>query len=127
MNLSKIDKNDLILNNTTGDNITNTYLVLDDYDWMKYTLSSRFKVQETELTVEFVYYGATTSIMKVGYSSSDISGEIVYEYSTDLFQKYIIKFLTKHIAHWDNKYAFCGIDVVIDFYNEVLENGEIVN
>ncbi len=51
--------------------------------------------------------------------------KIIYGYSTDIFEKYIVRFLQKHIASWDEEYAFSGEDIVIDFYNEVLEVGFI--
>lgn len=125
MNLPKINKEDLIFANDLGNNRTNTYLVLNDYDWMNYTLSTRFKTEKGVFDIKFEYFGATISDMKVEYSCEDVCGEVTYEYSTDIFQRYIIRFLAKHIAHWGSKYAFYGEDEVIDFYNEVLEKGKI--
>lgn len=127
MNLPIINKEDLIFSGNIEDDRTNTYLTLNDYDWMNYKLSTRFKTEKGVFDVKFEYYGSTLSIMTVEYQCNDICGEIVYEYSTDVFQRYMIRFLANHIAHWDDKYAFNGEDVVIDFYNEVLKKGKIVD
>lgn len=126
MNLKKIKKEDLIFTDNLEDDRTNTYLVLNDYDWMNYSLTTRFKTEELgTLNVKFEFFGATTSIMDVEQNYNGICEKVTYEYSTDIFQKYIIKFLTKHIASWDKEYAFYGEDEVIEFFNTVLENGKI--
>lgn len=44
-----------------------------------------------------------------------------YRYDTDLFKKYIIQFLSQHIYAWDSEYAFNGEDIVIAFFNKVIE------
>ena len=31
-------------------------------------------------------------------------------------------FMEKHVAQWESKYAFFGGEIVVNFYNEVLEN-----
>lgn len=126
MNLKKIKKEYLIFSGDIGDDRINTYLVLDDYDWMNYSLITRFKTEELgTLKVKFEFFGATTSIMIVEQDYNAVYERVVYEYPTDIFQKYIIKFLTKHIASWDKEYAFYGEDEVIEFFNTVLENGTI--
>ena len=126
MNLKKIQKEDLIFSGSIGDDRTNTHLVLDDYDWMNYILTTRFNTKEMgEIEVRFEYFGATSSVMYVKQTYNNICERVVYEYPTDIFQKYIILFLTKHIASWDEEYAFYGEDEVIDFFNTVLENGTI--
>lgn len=126
MNLKKIKKEDLIFSGDIGDDRINTHLVLDDYDWMNYSLIARFKTEELgTLKVKFEFFGATTSIMIVEQDYNAVYERVVYKYPTDIFQKYIIKFLTKHIASWDKEYAFYGEDEVIEFFNTVLENGTI--
>ena len=51
--------------------------------------------------------------------------KITYEYSTDIFEKHIVKFLSKHISFWGNECAFDGEEEVIGFFNDVIENGSI--
>ena len=64
--------------------------------------------------------------MEVEQILNEKTETVTYVYSTDIFQKYIMKFMEKHIASWsDNKYAFNGEDEVIAFFNEVLEKGKI--
>lgn len=53
MNLKKIRSEDLIFSNEIEDDRTNTYLTLNDYDWMNYNLSTRFKTEEREVEVRY--------------------------------------------------------------------------
>lgn len=62
MNLKKIKSEDLIFGNEIEDDRINTYITLDDYDWMCYKLSTSFKTEEMGvLEVEFEYFGTITS------------------------------------------------------------------
>ena len=128
MYLEKINSNDLIFSDNIEDDRTNTYLHLYDYDWMYYNLSTRFKTESLGiLNVKFSYFGMTTSTMEVEQNLGGNIEKITYEYSTDIFKKYIVKFLKKHISFWGNKYAFNGEEEVIEFFNDVIENGKVVN
>ena len=126
MNLKQIRSEDLIFSNEIEDDRTNTYLTLNDYDWMNYNLSTRFKTEEMGvLEVEFEYFGIVTSQMNVKQTLNGKAYEITYEYPTDIFSKNLIKFLEKHIRYWNEKYAFNGEEEVIDFFNEVLDKGTV--
>ena len=119
MNLRKIKSEDLIFSNGIEDDRTNTYLKLYDYDWMYYNISTRFKTKEHGvLDVAFSYFGMTTSRMNVVQNKDGIKEKVTYSYSTELFKK--------HLAAWDSKYAFNGGEEVINFFNDVIENGKIV-
>ena len=124
MYLEKIKREDLIFTNEIEDDRTNTYLQLDDYDWMDYKLTTHFKTEKLgALDVKFQYLGMTTSAMEVTKTLNDVTEKVVYEYPTEIFKKYIVKFLKKHISFWDSKYAFNGEEEVIEFFNEVLDKG----
>lgn len=126
MNLKKIKSEDLIFSNGIEDDRTNTYLTLNDYDWMNYNLYTRFKTEEMGvLEVEFEYFGMVISQMNVKQILNDKVQEITYEYPTDIFSKNLIKFLEKHIRSWNDNYAFNGEEEVIDFFNEVLDKGTV--
>ncbi len=126
MKLQKIKSEDLIFTNQTEDDRTNTYLTLHDYDWMEYSLITRFKTQNLGvLNVKFSYFGMVTSTMEVEQTLDNKTEKVTYEYSTEIFQKYIVKFLQKHISSWDDTYAFNGEDIVIEFFNDVIENATI--
>lgn len=128
MNLKKINSEDLIFSNEIEDDRTNTYLNLYDYDWMDYSLTTRFKTEDMGvLNVKFNYFGIIISTMEVEQTLNGITEKATYEYSTDIFKKYIVKFLEKHISFWDSKYAFNGEEEVIAFFNEVLKHGQVVN
>lgn len=125
--LEKIKSEDLIFSNELEDDRTNTYLHLYDYDWMTYSLSTKFCTKNMGvLEVDFQYYGFTISRMKIVQTCKNKTREIIYEYPTEIFQKYIIKFLEKHIKAWNDEYAFNGEEEVINFFNEVLEVGNII-
>lgn len=124
MKLQKINISDLIFSGSIEDDRTNTYLSLNDYDWMHYSLKTRFVTKEMGvLYVEFEYFGMTTSTMTVEQIIDEKKEIASYEYSSDIFKKYIIKFLEKHISQWDDKYAFNGEEEVVAFFNDVVENG----
>ncbi len=128
MKLQKIESKDLLFTDEIEDDRTNTYLNLYDYDWMDYSLTTRFKTEKMGvLNVKFNYFGMITSTMEVEQTLNNNTEKVTYEYSTDIFQKYIVKFLEKHIRSWDEKYAFNGEDEVIEFFNDVVENGKTVN
>ena len=126
MNLKKINSENLIFTNGIKDDRTNTYVNLYDYDWMTYRISTRFKTEEMGvLNVKFEYFGMITSTMEVEQVFNDATDKVTYEYSTDIFQKHLVKFLEKHICSWNEQYAFNGEEEVIDFFNDVIENGTI--
>lgn len=127
MVLNKIKSEDLIFNNGIEDNQTNTYLTLNDYDWVDYRLQTRFVTKELGvLDVEFRYAGMVKSYMKVKQELNRKVQETTYEYPTDIFSKNIIRFLEKHIKSWNEKYAFNGEEEVIDFFNEVIGKGTVI-
>lgn len=100
-----------------------TDLVLADYDWMHYTLSSSLPTKEYgDMKIEFEYYGATISSMKVETEEKTYD----FQFDSDLFRDHIIKFLQKHIQHWDGEHSFNGIEETVDFYNDVLTNPRTV-
>lgn len=119
--LKSIDVKNLIFTNELEDDRTNTYLQLNDYDWMYYVLNTRFRTENQGLLeVKFEYFGTTISTMQVIQNFNENKERYIYKYDTEIFQKYISEFLTKHIATWNSKYAFNGEDIVVAFYNEVL-------
>ena len=127
MYLEKIKSEDLLFTNEIEDDRTNTYLNLADYDWMNYTLTTRFKTEKMGLlNVKFEYFGMTTSAMEVEQTLNDVTEKVTYEYPTEIFKRHNVKFLEKHISFWDSKYAFNGEEEVVEFFNEVLNKGAII-
>ena len=127
MKLKEIKSEDLLFTNEMEDDRTNTFLSLDDYDWMSYRLKTRFKtLEQGALDVVFAYFGMNFSYMDVEQTKDGTKEIYRYEYPSSIFKKHIIKFLTEHINSWDSKYAFNGEENVIDFYNEVLKIGTII-
>ena len=119
MNLEKIKSEDLY-------EWTSTYLNLADYDWINYTLATSFDTEKMGvLNVKFEYFCMTASTMEVEQTLNDKTETVIYEYPTDIFQKYIIKFMEKHIRCWNENYAFDGEEEVIEFFNEVLDKGTV--
>lgn len=126
--LPTIKKDELLFSGELEDDRVNTSLKLDDYDWMSYKLDTRFRTEALgTLNVEFEYFGSNTSRMVVSQTKDKNTHTYIYNYPTDIFQKYITEFLTKHLAAWDSRYAFNGGDIVLAFYNEVIEKGTLAD
>lgn len=124
--LTKIEAKDLIFTNEIEDDRINTFLTLNDYDWMDYQLKTRFNTENLGiLDVIFHHFGLTTSVMIVKQRIDDKEREYLFEYDTEIFKKYLIKFLNLHIESWNSTFAFYGEDIVLEFYNEVIESGEL--
>ena len=133
--LKPINAQDLIFSYDIGDDRTNTFLTLNDYDWMEYILSTRFRTEEQGiLEVRFEYYGFVESSMFIKQTKPKTDKqkdtevcEYEYRFSTALFAKYIKEFMTAHMAAWDEQYAFNGEEYVIAFYNDVLNQGTLIS
>ena len=125
MELEQITAEELIFSGNIEDDRTNTYLQLNDYDWMSYKLSTRFKTEKQGvLNIEFEYFGTNRSLMKVSQILNNDKKQFEISYDTDIFIKYLKKFLENHIKQWNDKYAFNGEDIVLEFYNEVIQKGK---
>lgn len=126
--LKEIKSNDLIFSNEIEDDRTNTFLTLNDYDWMEYILKTRFRTEEQGiLEVEFKYFGMVFSTMKVTQSFNGETKIYDYSFPTEVFQKYLVLYMTNHIKAWESTYAFNGEEEVIAFFNEVLKVGTITD
>lgn len=83
---------------------------------INYSLITHFKTEEMGiLNVSFNYFGMVASTMEVEQNLNNKTEKVIYEYSSNIFKKHIVKFLEKHIHSWDKKYAFNGEEEVIDF------------
>lgn len=122
--LKKIAEEDLIFENVPFKDRINTELELRDYDWMTYVLSTSFRTKtQGELKVRFEYLGVVESQMYVEQHKKGLCKEYVYSFSSDIFENYLIKFMTGHLAQWENEDVFYGGDIVLEFYNEIMEKG----
>ena len=122
--LKKLEMEDLIFENIPFQDRINTELELKDYDWMNYTLTTSFITQsQGQLNVRFEYFGATFSQMDVEQLNEEICKEYRYTYSSDIFQKYLVQFMMCHLKQWENEEVFYGGELMLAFYNEVLETG----
>lgn len=61
--------------------------------------------------------------MEVIQTKNNISKIYVYEYPTDVFQKYIRLFLKRHIDCLKNAFSFNAEDIVLYFFNDVIQIG----
>ena len=119
--LGYIDKNDLIFENKPLKDRINTKLTLLDTDWMTYELEASFRTKtQGELNVRFTFCGVVEAEMYVKQVSNEIYREYTYFFSSDVFEKYILKFMTHHLEQWKNKEVFYGGDIILEFYNEVI-------
>lgn len=96
MILKKINNNDLLFNSDSRNNRTNTHLILSDCYQMTYILITQFHTKECGiLDIKFTYTNTAISTMEVIQTKNNISKIYVYEYPTDVFQKYIRLFLKR--------------------------------
>ena len=124
MILKKLKVEDLLYDANTD--IMETYLKLNDYDWMHYQLTGKFRTEEMgALEVKFEFIGAEACNMTIIQTFKEKSRKVIYEFSTNIYKKHLIAFMQKHIASWDDEYAFSGEEEIVSFFNEVLEAGTI--
>lgn len=125
--LKNIEKADLIPCNPEEDGAT--HLTLDDYDWMNYTLTTIFNTSnQGKLAVVFEYYGCVDSSMTVTQvldGHPKITKEYQYRFSSKVFEQHLVQFMQAHVESWKSQYAFCGEDIVLQFYNDVLNQGTL--
>ena len=100
-----------------------TKLTLDDYDWMSYVFET-FLPTKTQgfLSVKVDYTGFTISQMIVNQQINDKTIVHTIDFNSDIFIEFLKDFLTKHIAQWSQKYAFCGEKEAVELFNKILDN-----
>ncbi len=119
MKLQPIKEDDLIFT-SMRDRIF-TFLKLDDYDWMKYTLTTKFYTKnQGMLDIKFQYFGTICSEMTVEKTVENQTTSYHYSYPTTVFKRYLKRYLQEHIDSWKSTYAFYGGNIVLDFYNEIV-------
>lgn len=119
MKLKNLKKEELIFD-SNNDRIF-TKLILDDYDWFDYKIETKFYTKKLGiLNIKFNYFGCNNSEMIVNQFIDNIIINHSYCFPTDIFKKNICKYMKAHIESWNEEYAFCGEDYVLDFYNEFI-------
>lgn len=105
---------------------TTTCLILDDYDWMHYSPDIYFHTKnQGYFNIRMSYSGSVNCDMHVTQEKENMIYYYEYRFGVDIFEKYISKFMMKHLKHWDSSYAFSGEDVAMEFFNEVIRKGNI--
>lgn len=122
MKLPQITPKQLIYENIYGYDRLYSKLILSDTDWMNYILKAIFTVRKYgRFYVTFEFFGAQTSIMKVIQKKRHHIYKYEYEFSTDIFQKNITRYLTSQIEAWQNDSVFNAEYLILDFYNQVIK------
>ena len=120
--LKPIDPKDLIFENIPLKDRINTKLTLQDTDWMNYILKAIFTTKRYgRFYVSFEFSGIQFSVMKVTLIRKKHFYNFEYEFSTDIFQKYIIQYLSDQIASWQNENVFYAESLILAFYNQVIK------
>ena len=120
--MKHIEVEDLIFENMPLKDRINTKLTLLDTDWMTYTLETSFHVKmQGKLKIRFEYYRIQKSDLYVTQEKRGICHEYTYSFPSEIFEKYILKFMKRHFEQWKSKEVFYGGDIAIEFYNEVIE------
>ena len=135
-NLEKIRLEDLFFTGEVEDDRINSTIVLKDYDWVTYTWDTRFPVEgKGTLAVRFEYFGMGYCQMYVKqFLPSYVSGlekNYVKYYEVDfpvrIWNTYYLKDLEARVENIksNSSYAYNSGILLINFYNDVLENGTI--
>lgn len=120
--LKRVEMKDLIFENKPLRDRINTKLTLLDTDWMKYTLETSFcSKKQGELKIRFEFYGINESEMHVTQKKQGSCHEYTYFFPSEIFEKYLSKFMQLHLQQWEKEEVFYGGDIAIEFYNEVIE------
>lgn len=124
MNLVKIKEEDIITTGMVGDDCGNTELYLHDFSWMRYEVRTILNTtNQGRLKITFCFTGCDSE-MKVVQKVNGKKITIIYEFSTDIFKKHLFKFMHRHMESWEDGFAFKQIELMIDFFNDVIENGK---
>ena len=120
MKLPKLTSKDMRYENKYGYDRLYSELTLTDTDWMNYKLTARFNTKYGRFFQSIEYFCADFSTLKATLQNESRTDTYTYEYSTDLFEKYIVRYLTDQINAWKTSSVFYAEKLVLDFYNEVL-------
>ena len=121
MKLSELSPADLLLQNRYGFDRIYTRLTLTDTDWMNYRLAALIPTRRFgRMHVQFEYFGAQFSEMTVKYRIRNHDIQDVYTFPSEIFERYILKFLHEQIRSWNQENAFYAGALILDFYNSVL-------
>ncbi len=100
-----------------------TTLILDDYDWMHYIFETKFPTKKQGfLDIQVEYYGTTTSNMNIIQILDDKEYSHTFSFDTEIFIRFLKAYMHQHIAQWDDDYAFCGEQMAVELFNEILDN-----
>ena len=122
MVLPKLTSKDLVFQNKYGHDRLYSKLILDDRDWMNYILKAAFHTTYGRFILSFEYFGAKFSTLKVSLKKGDHTNTYEFEFSTDLFAKYITRYLKDQIRAWETSAVFYAEELVLNFYNEVISS-----
>lgn len=119
--LHKINEDGLMFTNEPCGDRINVTAEFSDYDWMQYQIDTAFITKNMgEISVKFEYFGSSRSNMFVETKTQHYQ----YDFDSELFKKYLKRYFNRFIDSLDDTYAFYAGDIVIDWYNDVLDNGE---
>ena len=100
-----------------------TYLVMMDYDWMNYHIQAEVPLKDGIMKLDFEYIGCTKCDLKIQYNNDSI----IYEFDSDLYDEFLKKYLKAEMDAVDATYAFYGGDIVMEFYNKVMDSYKSIN
>ncbi len=122
--LNKVNPEELIFPLDSDMDTVCTDILLSDYDWMQYIVSTKLTTEATgELKIVWKYCGMTSSNVYIIQVKDKTMKYYVGTIDTNLFEKHLVKLMTKHIKQWKEPYAFSGEKEIIDFFNETIERG----
>ena len=135
--LEPLTIDDMYFTDEIEDDRINTKVQLNDYDWMFYIYDTRFPTLKIgTLSIRFESDGFTTTFMYVKQFLPKYITKLednyvikhIYEFSSDIFDKYMAKDLNERYLNIVNKnsYAYNNGLLMLEWYNEILEKGKCV-
>ena len=118
-NLPKTLSEDLFNFNGFYDRIF-TYLIMHDYDWMYYKMQAEAPLTDGRLMkLEFDYSGFTNCEMIVQFDNDE---SVVYVFDSKIYDEYLKVYFQAQINAIGAEFTFYGGDIIIEFYNSVMQN-----
>ena len=103
--------------------------IFDDYDWMEYIFNIEISKKQSyeRVFVNILFNGFTNCTMFVILlERSNVIKKSLYVFDLCIFEKYLFKYFNqKEMLFTHKKCNQTVSDIIIEFYNEILKNGDL--
>lgn len=99
-----------------------TELHLEDYDWMSYQFKTYLPTKKQgflDITIEYFGLISSTMIVKQNTQNNENFTHLI-TFNSDIFITFLIEYMTQHMKQWSSEYVFCGEELAIELFNNIL-------